>query len=65
MFWDVHTYYNENNFEGNKEDVFSTDYLSMNVLVVPAEERRELVEELRRMDMVEIDVAGGRFLLEE
>jgi len=35
MVWDIHSYYNENNFYGLKEDIFTDAYLSMNILAVP------------------------------
>jgi len=62
MFWDVHTYFSENNFYQNTEDVFTESYLSMNVLAVP-EERRELLDLCVKRDMVRVN--AGKFLLQD
>ena len=64
LFWDVHTYFNAQNYNKNTEDVFTDKYLSMNVLAVP-ESRGDLLEEFRGKGMVEVDVEGERWYLEE
>ena len=64
LFWDLHTYYNPLNFFKNPVDIFSDELLSVNVVAVP-EEQTERVELLRGRDMIEIDVDGGKWLLED